>query len=140
MLKAKQLAEWILDYTLFEQATLDEGSEYELEVINKCRDIIHDKIVYVIETNLSIPNHNGVIVDHQSRIIEADSWDSYIEEFKTGKSINKRSLGGCGNGATIPYGIFIIKDLEYDEFHLSADIYYENGTLHSKKLAYLIRQ
>lgn len=89
----------------------------------------------VIETNLSMLN--DTIVDHQSRIVEVESWESYIEEFKTIKSINRKSLGGCGNGATIPKHIIRVSDLKYNDFHLSADVHFENGWV-TKKLAYLI--
>lgn len=42
MKTSKDLAEWILDYPLFEQATLDEGTEEELVIIQKCREIINE--------------------------------------------------------------------------------------------------
>ena len=46
----------------------------------------------VIETNLSIEDNN--IVDHQSRVIEVDSWDEYINEIKEAKCISNIKNSG----------------------------------------------
>lgn len=116
MLKAKQLAEWILDYPLFEQATLDEGTEYELEVINKCRDIIHDKSVYVIEASHSLNPNTQEIIDHQSRVIKVESWEDYIGKiFSNGYDYWKDELGSL-NGFNKIRKTEMIK---YDALHCS---------------------
>lgn len=45
-------------------------------------------MVKVIETNLSIGNNNEIL-DHQSRIIEVDTWDEFVNEIKEGKSVDR---------------------------------------------------
>lgn len=54
MKTAKQLAEWILDYPLWEQATIDLGTESEMKIVKKCREILKDNtfkldLIYTIE-------------------------------------------------------------------------------------------
>lgn len=88
--------------------------------------------VKVIETNLSI-GELGEIKDHQSRIIEVDSWDEYSEEIKQAKTVDRN---GTMFGVSIPKQAKI-ENLKVDNKHLSCDVYLYNNTL-IKKLAYLI--
>ena len=39
----------------------------------------------IIETNISIDD-KVQIADHQSRIIQVESWESYLEEIKSGET------------------------------------------------------
>lgn len=99
------------------------------------KQIKNRQMALVIETNLSIDD-KGNIADHQSRIIEVDSWDSYIEEIKLG--ITKYRISYLGNlgGSSLPR-YFKIENLVYDELHLSCDVWNYANML-SKKLAYLV--
>lgn len=38
-------------------------------------------MIQVIETNLSIDKDN-IIIDHQSRIVEVEDWDTYCKAFE----------------------------------------------------------
>lgn len=87
----------------------------------------------MIETSLSL-NSGDEIVDHQARVIEIKSWAVYIDEFKNSKTV----VRDCAMpGATIPYQS-IVKNLKYDDFHLSCDVYYKDRGTKFKKFAYLI--
>jgi len=90
-------------------------------------------MIKVIETNLSLQCDDSII-DHQSRVVEIDNWDNYINEFKECKAISRNSIIGCLNGYTLSPKISEIKNLKYDDFHLSCDVYI--GNYKSKKLAY----
>lgn len=92
-------------------------------------------MVKIIETNLSLDNENN-IRDFQSRVIEAESWDSFIDEIKNGKTVLRNSILGSMSGCTLPRQSKI-EELIYDDRHLSCNVinYAEQKT---KKLAYLI--
>lgn len=87
----------------------------------------------IIETNISYENGKREIEDHQSRIIEVDSWDEYVNTY-----VNKESK--LYNGTMSGYNFSIMStvlNLEFDEFHLTCDI--DNGFVINKKLAYKIQ-
>jgi hypothetical protein len=92
-------------------------------------------MIKVIETNLSV-NLINTIKDHQSRVIEVESWDNYVEEFKTGSTIVRNSVLGSLHGATIPREAKI-ENLTYDDFHLMCDVINYLG-VKSIKLAYKV--
>lgn len=97
-------------------------------------------MVYIIETNLSMKN--DVIMDFQSRVVEAPSWEEYCEMYKNydgqacniGKSITQL----CGNNINSHR---IIENLTYDNFHLSCDMVWDNELFYldskTKHLAFL---
>lgn len=91
-------------------------------------------MVKVIETNLSM--NGDIVMDHQSRIIEVDSWDSYVDEFKHIKPVSRNSILGSLHGYSLP-SQSKVENLIYDECHLSCDIY-NRIDVKTKKLAYLI--
>lgn len=75
-------------------------------------------------------------MDHQSIIVEANSWEEYCNAFEEyiGDSVEFKSLT-LMKGDTIQKSCSITY-LMYDEFHLSCDIMkYE---IRTKKLAYLV--
>ena len=80
----------------------------------------------VIETNLSCDNQWN-IQDHQARIVEVDSWESYVEMYDYN---NPEYLKSTMSGLSfyINYEMF---DLKYDDNHLSCK--FSNGTM---KFAY----
>lgn len=88
----------------------------------------------VIETNLYIEKDE--IKDFQSRIIEVDSWEDFINEVREGKTVIRNSILGNLHGSTIPRAFKVI-NLEYDDFHLSCDVY-NYLRQRTKKLVYLI--
>jgi hypothetical protein len=92
-------------------------------------------IVKVIETNLSLNENNNEIMDYQSRVIEVDTWSSFIDEIKNGKTVDRQSIVGHLWGVSVSRKS-IVKNVKYDDFHLSCDIYNYAGQK-SKKLAYL---
>lgn len=92
-------------------------------------------MVRVIETNLSV-NDDDKIIDHQSRVIEVETWESYIDEILEAKTVIRQSLYGNLHGNTIPRGAKI-RNMVYDDFHLRCDIYSATG-MKTKKLAYLV--
>lgn len=79
----------------------------------------------------------GIIKDHQSRIIEANSWNDYTKAFENydGRAVEFKSLTTM-IGNTLPREENMY-NLEYDEFHLSCIV--SNGMFSTKKLAYLIQ-
>jgi hypothetical protein len=94
---------------------------------------VDNVMIKVIETNLSVDGEN-TIKDHQSRVIGIDSWDKYIQEIKDAKAVYRSSIIGSLHGNTIQSDSKV-KNLIYDEFHLSCDVYNRFGIM-SKKLAY----
>jgi len=93
-------------------------------------------MIKVIETNLSVDNEN-TIKDHQSRVIEVESWEDYIQEIKDAKSVSRNSVLGNLHGNTIPSSA-VVEIISLDDFHLDCDIVNRFGIL-SKKLAYMIK-
>ena len=95
-------------------------------------------MIKIIETNLSIYKHDEdhTIKDFQSRVIEVDSWEEYIQEIKDAKVVVRSSILGSLHGTTIPYNARI-ENLTYDDFHLDCDVVNRFG-MNSKKLAYKI--
>ena len=96
-------------------------------------------MVKIIETNISMKDKE--IMDHQSRVIEAESWDEYTNYYVS-------RLIGCVNhnvefkcltnlvGGTLPR-FAEINNLKYDNHHLSCDVFNSEG-IQTKKLAYLV--
>jgi len=95
------------------------------------------QMVKVIETNLSIDGNDN-IKDHQSRVIEVESWDGYIEEIRNRETITREACIGGMYGCTIPRSA-TIENLISDEIHLLCDVYNYMKSK-TKKLAYLIRE
>ena len=84
----------------------------------------------IIETNLSLKD--GVIVDHQSRVIEAKSWDEYVEYYRQNiesdrKHSKFKSLTGLFGDSLPRYGD--ITEFKYDNFHLSCYHTNPNGQI-----------
>jgi len=94
-------------------------------------------MVHIIETNLLV--YNGYIMDHQNRIIEANSWNEYIDYYvnHTAGFVTKefKSLTEMV-GNTLPSYVDIY-NFKYDNFHLSCSWYSPDG-VETKKLAYLV--
>ena len=79
--------------------------------------------------------------DHQSRIIEFDDWEKYIDFFLNynGDYVNNcNSVYGCLMGVTLPKHA-TITNLEYDNYHLSCDVILFDMSV-CKTLAYLIEE
>ena len=79
--------------------------------------------IEIIETNLSI-DENNIIRDHQSRIVEADSWDEYCEAYERYKC-NCKPVWFKPKNESIGFTIAMncsISNLKYDNLHLSCDI------------------
>ena len=90
-------------------------------------------MIKVIETNLSIDNNDN-IADHQSRVIEVESWEEFINEIKECKTVSRKSICGCLDGCSIPRKSKIV-NLKYDDIHLSCNFYNYIG-VKTKKLVY----
>lgn len=88
----------------------------------------------IIETNLSMKD--GRIYDHQSRILEADSWNDYIQMYEEydGFATDRFKAISDMIGNSIPKDVEIL-NLKYDEKHLSCDYKNKDGFI-TKKLAY----
>ena len=93
-----------------------------------------EQLCKIIETNLSMKD--GQIYDHQSRVLEADNWNDYIEMFKeyNGSSVDKFKSITEMVGNSIPKDVEIM-NLAYDDKHLSCDLKHKDGWI-EKKLAY----
>ena len=89
--------------------------------------------IEVIETNLII-DENNVIRDHQSRVVEADSWDVYCKAYEeyNGKAIFFESKYMKGYSVMSNQQVL---DLKYDKIHLSCMVIHPNGST-TKHLAY----
>lgn len=96
----------------------------------------HEKKDYckIIETNLSMKD--GQVYDHQSRLLEADNWNDYVDMFKEydGYSVDRFRAITEMVGCSIPKNVEIM-NLTYDDKHLSCDLKHKDGWI-EKKLAY----
>jgi len=92
-------------------------------------------MIKVIETNLSL-DYDDNIIDHQSRVIQVESWEDFINEIKESKTVIRNSILGCLSGCTIPKQSKVV-NLKYDDKQLSCDIYNWIGRK-TKKLAYKV--
>jgi hypothetical protein len=90
----------------------------------------------VIETNISLDENNNFI-DHQSRVVEVDSWDDLVQEVINKKPVIRKAYLGIMYGVIIPRNC-TIENLVYNDYHLSCDITTYNG-FKSKKLLYLVK-
>ena len=88
----------------------------------------------IIETNISMKD--GQVYDHQSRVVEADSWDEYIEMYEEydGSPVDRFKAISEMIGKSIPKDVEIL-NLKYDDKHLSCDFKNKDGWI-EKKLAY----
>ena len=88
----------------------------------------------IIETNISMKD--GQVYDHQSRVVEADSWDEYTEMYEEydGSPIDRFKAISEMIGNSIPKDVEIL-NLKYDEKHLTCDVKHKDGWI-EKKLAY----
>lgn len=88
----------------------------------------------VIETNISM-DFNNIIRDHQSRIVEVNSWETYCKAYEKydGEGITFYSKGMPGN--TIQSNCKIL-DLIYDKVHLFCVIEHPKGFI-DIRLAYI---
>ena len=88
----------------------------------------------IIETNISMKD--GQVYDHQSRVVEADSWDEYTEMYEEydGSPIDRFKAISEMIGNSIPKAVEIL-NLKYDEKHLTCDVKHKDGWI-EKKLAY----
>jgi hypothetical protein len=110
-------------------------------IVNKAKEIINQNnkdTIKVIETNISLnPNsENDIMLDHQSRIIEVESWDNFVKEIKDAQTVIRKAYIGSMEGNSIPRDAEI-QNLKYDDFHLSCDVINWLGHK-SKKLVYKI--
>ena len=123
--------------------TLDIVNKYNINTISSIKIMLKVKfysnirkekfMIKVIETNLSLDSYDN-IVDHQSRVIEVESWEKFINEIKECKSMYRNSILGCLDGCSIPRESKVV-NLKYDNIHLSCDVYNYIG-MKSKKLVY----
>lgn len=97
-------------------------------------------MVKVIETNVILKN--GVVTDHQSRVVEVESWESYVEEMRSCKSVYREDFYGRLNGESL-FKNTRIENFKADDFHLSFDAYrtcFEPERYWSTHLACLVEE
>lgn len=103
-------------------------------------------MVKIIETNLSIHDKTDEIMDHQSRIVEAESWEQYVDyyfNYMNGFDNFKFKCLTKMQGETLPREAQI-ENFKYDDFHLSCDVvkhidyHGQPHTIITKKLAYFV--
>ncbi len=93
-----------------------------------------NETVKVIETNLSMKD--GKIYDHQSTVVEANTWEDYCKAFKEydGTAIDLFNSITSMVGNSIPKDVEIL-NLTYDDYHLTCDFKHKDSWL-EKKLSY----
>lgn len=87
----------------------------------------------VIETNLLLDDCDNVL-DHQSRVVEVESWESYAEEIKRGDSVERCSFLGHMDGRSL---IGKVLEVDFDDHHGSCITTHKNGRK-TKKLFYRV--
>jgi hypothetical protein len=94
----------------------------------------------IIETNISYDD-NGNLCDHQSRVIEVDTWQEYCDlyTYYNGNYVgDKYKSFGMLMGCVLPKNAEI-SDLKYDGFHLRCKLKLYNGNI-QHKLAYILER
>jgi hypothetical protein len=94
----------------------------------------------VIETNISYDG-NGNLHDHQSRVIEIDTWKEYCDlyTYYNGDYVGDKYMSyGLLSGCVLPKNAEI-SELEYNEFHLKCKLKLYNGNI-QYKLAYILER
>lgn len=96
-------------------------------------------MVKIIETNILM--NNGSISDHQSRVIEAKSWEQYVDEIKNSVRVHRKDIIGVMDGCNFPK-YCRIENLVVSDFRLQYDLYntFFEKEHKSKKLAYLVNE
>lgn len=89
----------------------------------------------IIETNISYGKSDQY--DFQSRVIEIDSWEDYIQEIKENKCVSRNSVIGNLNGQSFPRYFNDFDNLKYDDFHLSYS-FTDMAGYKINKLAYIV--
>jgi hypothetical protein len=94
-------------------------------------------MVKVIETHITLDD-KGKYNSFQSRVIEVESWESYVNEIKSVESVTRTAIIGHLTGVSLPRNT-VVEELKYDKNSLSCYFY---DALRNKilKLAYLIRE
>lgn len=93
-------------------------------------------MVKVIETNISL-SPSREMADFQSRVIEVESWQSFIDEVKNKQPVERKSFMGRLNGLTIPVKCNVLNFVEINEYHFKCSVVHYDGR-ETLKLAYLI--
>lgn len=90
--------------------------------------------VKVIETNISMKN--GDIFDHQSRVVEVNSWEDYCKTFEEydGSAIGWFNSITSIVGNSIPKDVIIL-NLTYNDHNLTCEFKHRDGWI-GKKLSY----
>ncbi len=92
-------------------------------------------MIEIIETNLLTDGENNIL-DHQSRIVEVESWNTYCKAFEEYNGENVHFKSNTMPGDTIPSNCKIRK-LRRDNYHLSCIVIQEQG-FKTTKLVYNI--
>lgn len=91
----------------------------------------------VIETNISYYEDNTTISDVQSRVIEVDSWNAYLEEIRNQEQVFRYAAMGNLSGVSFPRDA-IIKDFDANNKRLICHLELYNGNK-LLKIAYVCR-
>ena len=89
-------------------------------------EMTNDK-VKIIEAKI-IHDYQSKPMYVQSRVIEVDSWEKYVEEIKQQKQINRKSIIGYSEGVSFPKSA-TTKSLKWDNKSLLCEFYLWNKTL-----------
>lgn len=95
--------------------------------------------IEVIETNLIIDEDN-IIQDHQSRVVEASSWDEYCKAYQNYNGKEVTFMAKVMKGSSLRANCKI-SNLKCDKMHLSCNIWQlrDNGEIFvDRRLAYRI--
>lgn len=92
----------------------------------------------VIETNIAYDGYGKEIRNFQSRVIEVDDWENYVEEVKQYKSVARHSYLGIMYGESFPRYCQDVDLFTADDYHLRVEFHNGTGT-RMTKLAYLIK-
>lgn len=110
-------------------------SKNEISFNSKCKSP-----ALIIETNISYDD-KGELYDHQSRVIEVESWKEYcnLYTYYNGDYVgDKYKSYGMLSGCVLPKNA-TISNLKFDEFHLRCQVkLYNNNIQH--KLAYILER
>ena len=90
-------------------------------------------MIKIIETNLMMRNNE--IMDCQSRVVEVENWESYIEEIRSEITVSRYDTVGRCHGSSFPNGGILSGDLKVKENSLMYNVMMKSGNIH-KKLAY----
>ena len=92
-------------------------------------------MIKIVEANISCCQDGKIPYDIQTRVIEVNNWDEYVDEIKNQRQVFRTSINEDYTGVSFPKGA-IVKRFEANDQMLICSFNLYNGR-HMLKTAYI---